>query len=98
MATLRQIRARGQLAQALAILGAAERGLGDLDGAQQHLSQALQISAETGAFLPPLFAIPATALLLADRGEKERAVELYALALRYPFVANSRWHELVTNG
>ena len=33
------------------------------------------------------------ALLLADEGQVERAVELYALASRYPFVANSRWFE-----
>jgi len=32
-------------------------------------------------------------LLLADRGEVERAVELYALASRYRRVANSRWFE-----
>jgi hypothetical protein len=32
-------------------------------------------------------------LLLADRGQAERAVELYALASRYPIVANSRWFE-----
>ena len=29
-----------------------------------------------------------TALLLADGGEHERAVELYAVASGYPFVAN----------
>jgi hypothetical protein len=33
------------------------------------------------------------ALLLADQHEAERAVELYALAERYPFVASSRWFE-----
>ena len=33
------------------------------------------------------------ALLLADRGEAARAVELYALASRHPAVANSRWFE-----
>ena len=44
--------------------------------------------------MPPLlWALPALALLLADEGQIERAVELYALALRYPFVANSRWFE-----
>ena len=32
---------------------------------------------------------------MTDQGEKELAVELYALASRYPFVANSCWHELV---
>lgn len=38
-------------------------------------------------------ALPATALLLAGQGEPERAVELYALASRHPYVANSRWFE-----
>jgi hypothetical protein len=38
-------------------------------------------------------ALPPVALLLADAGEVERAVELYALASRYPYVANSRWFE-----
>jgi hypothetical protein len=33
------------------------------------------------------------ALLLADDDEGERAVELYALACRYPRVANSCWVE-----
>jgi hypothetical protein len=37
-------------------------------------------------------------LLLANRGEGERAVELYALASRYPFVANSRyWEDVAGN-
>ncbi len=35
----------------------------------------------------------AIALYLVDRGEVERAVELYALALRNPHFANSRWFE-----
>ena len=35
------------------------------------------------------------ALLTADRGQAGRAVELYALAARYPFVANSRlWEDV----
>ena len=40
--------------------------------------------------MPSLFGLVAAARLLADAGENERAVELYALASRYPFVANSR--------
>ena len=71
------------------------RGLAHPDRAREHLCEALRIAGEIGAFLPPLFALPGVALLLADRGEPERAVELYALAARYPFVANSRWFELV---
>jgi len=42
-----------------------------------------------------LYALPAVALLLADRGEHERPVELVALASRYGFVANSHWFEEV---
>jgi hypothetical protein len=49
--------------------------------------------ADSGAFIPFVLALPAVALLLADRGEKERAVELCALASRYPLVASSRWFE-----
>jgi hypothetical protein len=49
--------------------------------------------AEIGGFLTLSLALPATALLLADQGEKEWAVELYALASRYPIVANSKWYE-----
>jgi len=30
---------------------------------------------------------------MADEGEAERAIELYVLASRHPFVANSRWFE-----
>ena len=38
-------------------------------------------------------ALPVAALILADEGQHERAVELYEMALRYPYVANSRWFE-----
>jgi hypothetical protein len=37
--------------------------------------------------------LPAVALLLADRGESELAVELYALASRHPLVTNSQWFQ-----
>jgi predicted ATPase/DNA-binding SARP family transcriptional activator len=84
------------VALTLAVLGLAARGLGQSLQAQQHLSEALRTTTEIGAFLPLVRVLPAMALLLADRGEPERAVELYALASRYPFVANSRWFEAVT--
>jgi hypothetical protein len=84
------------MGQALAVLGYATRGLGQLPQARQHLSEALQVYAKTGAFFPLMYGLPAAALLLADQGEVERAVELYALASRYLPVANSRWFEDVT--
>jgi tetratricopeptide (TPR) repeat protein len=89
----REIGNRGGLGWALAVLGLAARGLGDLRQARGHLHEALRTAVEIGAFLPLMYALPAIALLLADRGEVERAVELYALASRFPFVANSRWFE-----
>ena len=84
---------RDDLGQALAVLGYAALGSGQLSQARQHLREALQIATDIGAFMPRILALPAVALLLADRGEVERAVEIYALVSRYPFVANSRWFE-----
>jgi len=74
-------------------MACALRGLGLRDQARKHLVQALQLVPDTGAFWPLLYALAVVALLLIDEGETERAIELYALASRYPFVANSRWFE-----
>jgi hypothetical protein len=71
----------------------AARELGDWHQARAHLDEALRTAAEIGNFAPLLHTLPAAALLLADQGELERAVELYALASRHPYVANSRWFE-----
>jgi hypothetical protein len=43
--------------------------------------------------MPIWWALPGVALLLLDAGGAERAVELYALATRYPIVGNSRWFQ-----
>ena len=43
--------------------------------------------------MPALFGLVAASRMFSDLGEIERAVELYALASRYPFVANSRCFE-----
>jgi hypothetical protein len=55
------------------------------------LCQALELAVESKAVLPLLWALLSQALLLADEGEIQHAVELYALASRYPLVADSRW-------
>jgi tetratricopeptide (TPR) repeat protein len=93
IATYRKTDKRDELAWALACAGYAARGSGQPSQARGHLCEALRIGAEIGAFMPLITALPATALLLADRGEPERAVELYALASRHPCVAHSRWFE-----
>jgi predicted ATPase/DNA-binding SARP family transcriptional activator len=82
-----------ELSEVLAVLGYAARGLDQVPQAEGHLSEALRTASEIRTIFPLVTALPAIALLLADRGEVERAVELYALASRYRRVANSRWFE-----
>jgi predicted ATPase/DNA-binding SARP family transcriptional activator len=93
VAICREMGVRVWLGHSLAILGVATRGLGDVDQARRHLCEALRVAGDMGAFWPLMLALPATALLLADGGEQERAVEIYTLVSRYPFVANSQWFE-----
>jgi predicted ATPase/DNA-binding SARP family transcriptional activator len=90
-AVYREVRPKDDLGMALACLAIAARGLRDTPGARQHLCHALEIAQESGAVPPLMWALPATALLLADEGENERAVELYAFSSRYPLVAKSHW-------
>ena len=71
----------------------AARGSGDLPQARRHLREALRVAApvqDYETFMFQMVVLSATALILADEGQLERAVELYALASRYPLVANSR--------
>jgi hypothetical protein len=79
--------------EALAALAYADRGLGQTARAREHLGAALRIASETHGHRAALHSLPAAALLLVDDEEMEKAVEVYALASRYPFVANSRWFE-----
>jgi tetratricopeptide (TPR) repeat protein len=84
---------RDKLALAQAVMGYVNRALGDPAQAWQQLGQALRTGAELRSFFPIMFALPASALLLADRGQVEEAVERYALASKHPFVGNSQWFE-----
>ena len=92
-AIFEEIGQRHELSWVLALLGVAARGLGELSRAQHYLYEALRTATETGTLLSLMLVLPAMALLLSGRGKKEQAVELYALASRYPFVANSRWFD-----
>ena len=78
---------------ALGPLALAAREAGQPDLALQSAVEALRIGVELGAFMPVMYGLPFAALLLADGGAVERAVEAYACATRYDFVANSRWFE-----
>jgi tetratricopeptide (TPR) repeat protein len=78
---------------ALGPLGLAARGAGETALARECVAEALKVGVELGAFMPVMYGLPVAALLLADGGAVERAVEVYAWASRYGFVANSRWFE-----
>jgi predicted ATPase len=81
------------LSKAHAAAGYVARAVGDSDQAQQHLRDALDTTTDRDSFWSVAFTLPLVALLLVDEGELARAVELYALASRYPYVSNSCWFE-----
>jgi Tetratricopeptide repeat len=74
-------------------LGLAAHLAGDEDLARQEVRGALQTGVDMGVFMPLMYALPVAARLLADRGDVERAVEVYACAAHSGFVANSRWFQ-----
>ncbi|MGD8489924.1 MAG: BTAD domain-containing putative transcriptional regulator [Anaerolineae bacterium] len=97
----REIRQRGHQGQALALLALVARGTGDLPQARQHLCEALRMAApihDYETFMFQMIVVSAMALLLADQGQAERAVEMYAMAERYPLVAKSRLLEDLAGG
>jgi tetratricopeptide (TPR) repeat protein len=80
-----------EVAWVLASMAVAAQGLGQVAQARQHLGTALRTATDIRSFLALVDVLPAVALFLTGQGEHERAVELYALASRYPRVANSQW-------
>jgi hypothetical protein len=91
-----EVRHRENQGWVLGPLGLTAREAGDTALAQQSVEEALRIGVELGAFMPVMYGLPVAALLLADREALDRAVEVYACASRYKFVANSRWFEAMT--
>ncbi len=73
------------------MLGLAARGLGRPDEAEQLIRSALRQTSSAQRFQVQMVALVGLSLLFADRGQAERAVELFSLASRYGIVANSIW-------
>jgi tetratricopeptide (TPR) repeat protein len=88
-----EVRQRENRGWALGPLGLAARETGDTVLARQSVKETLKIGLELGAFMPVMYGLPVAALLQADQEALEWAVEIYACACRYEFVANSRWFE-----
>ena len=80
-------------AGALAFLALALHGLGRTEEAWPVLHQSLRLSNGGRIFLTVLEGLLAAGLLLASQDEKPFAVELCALAMRYPYVANSKYFD-----
>jgi hypothetical protein len=63
------------------------------DQAKEHIRDGLRKGFEIRSALVQLHALSAAALYLADQGELERGIEIYALASRYPWIKKSRWFQ-----
>lgn len=72
-------------------LALASRKLGNGDHARQFLKAELQVALASRRYEPLIVSLLVAALLLADRGELERATELYTRIWQEPFARNSVW-------
>jgi predicted ATPase/DNA-binding SARP family transcriptional activator len=79
----------GELSYTLAHLGYAEWGLGNLEKAREYVTEALQTAVEIRMYYSVLAALNGVALILADQGDKERALEIHTLTSRYPVTGKS---------
>jgi tetratricopeptide (TPR) repeat protein len=77
------------------LLGITALRRGQPSQARRYCFDALREVTKTRNVTELITVLPTMALYVANRNEVERAVELYALASRYPFIANSRWSEEV---
>jgi tetratricopeptide (TPR) repeat protein len=90
---LQNMKERALLPDVLFCLAYTACALNDRQQAIRFMIQSLKIVIETQPLNPMRFELPGMALLLADQGKAERAIEFYAAALKSPYIANSRWFE-----
>jgi tetratricopeptide (TPR) repeat protein len=94
LAISREIGQQVDVGWGLGILGIAAHCLGELAQARSCLFEALRAAAENRIHLMLQYSLTGSALILADSGDTQRAVEIYALAAsQLSHVANSRWFE-----
>ena len=92
--SIEMLRAQGSLgfiSSVLPKLGICMQGLGDYGAMRDVMQEALQINARINRPLGYTHIFPALALLLIAEGEVERAIEFYAYAASYRYVADSQW-------
>lgn len=79
------------LVNCLCFLGYADRGVGNSARAAQHLAEALNLGVEIRSQWPLTAGINLWALLLADEGRWEQALEFHSFAL--PLGPRMRWYD-----
>ena len=65
--------------------------LGRSDQARELVTRALQVASEVGKAIPAYWIFATAALYLAEQGNCEQAVGMYALVSCHPLVAHSKW-------
>lgn len=67
--------------------------LGHFDQVRKQISYILQLAIDHQVFLPVITALPSIALFHSQNNAQKQAIELYSLALQYPYVANAVWFD-----
>jgi DNA-binding CsgD family transcriptional regulator/tetratricopeptide (TPR) repeat protein len=67
------------------------RARGDGQSARHHLARALRSGIRLRSMTPIMYSLPVAALLAADDGRLERAIELRQMTQRFGHLRNSRW-------
>ena len=89
----RDLNQQEELSLALSILVYTQLGLDQSHQAEIYLSEILCIAIDISGIYPILYILLAASLTLMKRGDIGLALEIFAMAERYPFVGNSRWFE-----
>jgi DNA-binding SARP family transcriptional activator/predicted ATPase len=82
-----------RVGQPLALLGYIAYRRGDRQKALDYLEQSLDNGMWKGFFAVFMLALSVVAVMLAEAGKLEQAVELYATITAHPFARNSQWSE-----
>ena len=72
--------------------------LNQSDRALEHIQSCMQKGLEISSSLVLIPTFGTVALYLDNQGDLERAVEIYALASRYPWIDKSQWYHDVIEG
>jgi tetratricopeptide (TPR) repeat protein len=73
-------------------LGALYIKIGQPARARKYLHCALKMGVEINSAMSQVRVLSEASLILAEEGDLERAIEIYALASRYLWIGESQWH------